>query len=234
MLKEIHEQPEALRQSILGRVDRDDRIGVAELDPLLPILEVRPARGARRLRDRLLRGAGRRRGAPGLDRPAGARQRGLGVPLLPPPLDGETLVIAVTQSGETADTIAPTRYAREQGCPVIAVTNTVGSAITREADAVLFLQAGPEIAVAASKTFVTQVTTLVVLAAAIAKARGTMGVEQELELGAALRALPEAAAKALANARAGARDLARRYVNSRGLHVRRAAATAIRRRWRGR
>ena len=86
----------------------------------------------------------------------------------PPPLDATTLVIAVTQSGETADTIAPTRYAREQGCPIVAVTNTVGSAITREADAVMFLQAGPEIAVAASKTFVTQVTTLAVLAAAIA------------------------------------------------------------------
>jgi glucosamine--fructose-6-phosphate aminotransferase (isomerizing) len=133
----------------------------------------------------------------------------------PPPLDGETLVIAVTQSGETADTIAPTRYAREQGCPVIAVTNTVGSAITREADAVLFLQAGPEIAVAASKTFVTQVTTLVVLAAAIAKVRGALGAEQELELGVALRRLPDDAARALEAAR-GARDLARRYVNSRG------------------
>ena len=89
----------------------------------------------------------------------------------PPPLDEKTLVIAVTQSGETADTIAPTRYARSRGCPIIAVTNTVGSAITREADAVLFLQAGPEIAVAASKTFVTQVTTLVVLAAALGRLR---------------------------------------------------------------
>ena len=115
----------------------------------------------------------------------------------PPPLDADTLVIAVTQSGETADTIAPTRWAREQGCPIVAVTNTVGSAITREADAVMFLQAGPEIAVAASKTFVTQVTTLIVLAAAIAKARGPVGAEQELELGQALRALPEAAARAL-------------------------------------
>ena len=86
----------------------------------------------------------------------------------PPPLDPTTLVIAVTQSGETADTIAPTRYARERGCPIVAVTNTVGSAITREADAVLFLQAGPEVAVAASKTFTTQVATLVMIAAAIA------------------------------------------------------------------
>jgi len=133
----------------------------------------------------------------------------------PPPLDADTLVIAVTQSGETADTIAPTRYAREQGSPIVAVTNTVGSAITREADAVMFLQAGPEIAVAASKTFVTQVTTLVVLAAAIARARGSLGAEQELELGHALRALPGAAARTL-DACAGIPDLARRYVNSRG------------------
>ena len=87
----------------------------------------------------------------------------------PPPLDERTLVIAVTQSGETADTIAPVRLARERGCPIIAITNTVGSAITREADAVLFLQAGPEVAVAASKTFVTQVALLVMLAAAIGR-----------------------------------------------------------------
>src|SRR5439155_5764269 len=134
----------------------------------------------------------------------------------PPPLDGETLVIAVTQSGETADTIAPTRYAREQGCPIIAVTNTVGSAITREADAILFLQAGPEIAVAASKTFVTQVTTLIVLAAGIARIRGTLDEATERELTASLRALPAAAARVLETNAPNAKDLARRYVNSRG------------------
>ena len=76
-------------------------------------------------------------------------------------------------------------------------------------------QAGPELAGAASKTFVTQVTTLVVLAAAIAKARGAIGAEQELELGHALRALPDAAARTLELNRDVA-DLARRYVNSRG------------------
>jgi glucosamine--fructose-6-phosphate aminotransferase (isomerizing) len=98
----------------------------------------------------------------------------------------------------------------------VAVTNTVGSAITRDADAVLFLQAGPEIAVAASKTFVTQVTTLVVLGAAIARARGTLDEADELALGAALRALPAAAARAIEAASAIAPVLARRYVNSRG------------------
>jgi glucosamine--fructose-6-phosphate aminotransferase (isomerizing) len=133
----------------------------------------------------------------------------------PPPLDARTLVVAVTQSGETADTIAPTRYARSQGCPIIAVTNTVGSAITREADAVLFLQAGPEIAVVATKTFATQVTTLILLAAQMAKLRGRLPRERERQLVAELRALPDKAARALVLAEP-AKEMARRYVNSRG------------------
>jgi glucosamine--fructose-6-phosphate aminotransferase (isomerizing) len=216
MLKEIHEQPEALRQSLAGRVGRDDRIHVAEIEPLAAIL--------REITRIELVACGTASyaalvGASALEAWTGLPARvtvGSEFRYSPPPLDRRTLVIAVTQSGETADTIAPTRYARERGCPVIAVTNTVGSAITREADAVLFLQAGPEIAVAASKTFVTQVTTLVVLAAAIGRLRETMGEADELELGAALRRLPEAAARTIESNAPGARELARRYVNSRG------------------
>jgi glucosamine--fructose-6-phosphate aminotransferase (isomerizing) len=215
MLKEIHEQPIALRQSIAGRVTRADRIVVEELAGLGDVLV-----GIRRIE---LVACGTAYYAALIG--AAALQDWTGLPARatvgsefrysPPPLDPETLVIAVTQSGETADTIAPTRLARERGCPVIAVTNTVGSAITREAAAVLFLQAGPEVAVAASKTFVTQVTTLVILAAAIAKARGTLEGGREVSLARALRALPDAAQRTLDLA-AGAADLARRYVNSRG------------------
>jgi glutamine---fructose-6-phosphate transaminase (isomerizing) len=215
MLKEIHEQPESLRQAIAGRVTRKDHIWLEELEGFDETL---------RSIDRVeLVACGTAYYAALVG--AAAIQDWIGIPARatvgsefrygPPPIDERSLVIAVTQSGETADTIAPTRLARERGAPVIAVTNTVGSAITREAHRVLFLQAGPEIAVAASKTFVTQVTTLVILAAAIAKARGALGVEQEQELGAALHALPGAATRALDNA-AGAADLARRYVNSRG------------------
>jgi glucosamine--fructose-6-phosphate aminotransferase (isomerizing) len=134
----------------------------------------------------------------------------------PPPLDEKTLVIAVTQSGETADTLAPTRLARERGCPVIAVTNTVGSAITREADAVMFLQAGPEMAVVATKTFVTQVTTLILLSAAIARARGVLTDDAERELVAALRALPAQAERALKITDEAAERLASRYLDARG------------------
>jgi len=216
MLKEIHEQPEALRQSIAGRVTRDGRIQVEELEPIADAI-----RAATRI-ELVACGSAYYASLVG----AAALQDWTGLPARatvgsefrysPPPLDGSTLVIAVTQSGETADTIAPTRHAREQGCPIVAVTNTVGSAITREADAVVFLQAGPEIAVAASKTFVTQVTTLVVLAAAIAKLRGALGGELEEELAAALHALPAAAQQAIDTAAPAAAALARRYVNSRG------------------
>jgi glucosamine--fructose-6-phosphate aminotransferase (isomerizing) len=215
MLKEIHEQPVALRQSLAGRVTVDGRISAPEVDALADVF--------RRVTRVELVACGTASYAALVG--AAAIQDWTGLPARvtvgsefrysPPPLDGNTLVIAVTQSGETADTIAPTRWARRQGCPIVAVTNTVGSAITREADAVMFLQAGPEIAVAASKTFVTQVTTLIVLAAVIAKARGALGAEQELELGAALRALPDAAARTL-ELSAGVADVARRYVNSRG------------------
>jgi glucosamine--fructose-6-phosphate aminotransferase (isomerizing) len=216
MQKEIHEQPEALRATLAGRVSKEGRISVEELTPLAERL-----RTVERI-ELVACGTAYYASLVG----AMALQAWTGIPAratvgsefryTPPPLDSKTLVIAVTQSGETADTIAPTRFARERGCPVVAVTNTVGSAITREADAVLYLQAGPEIAVAASKTFVTQVATLVILAAAIARTRGSFSEAAELELGAALRALPAAAARTLEAAAAVSPDLARRYVNMRG------------------
>ncbi|HKB28854.1 MAG TPA: glutamine--fructose-6-phosphate transaminase (isomerizing) [Candidatus Limnocylindrales bacterium] len=216
MLKEIHEQPDALRQSLLGRIGRDDTIQVPEIEPLAEAI-----RAATRI-ELVACGSASYAALVG----AAALQAWTDLPARvtvgsefryePPPLDERTLVIAVTQSGETADTIAPTRLARERGCPIIAVTNTVGSAITREADGVLFLQAGPEIAVAASKTYVTQVTTLVVLAAGIARLRGTLDPAAERELATALRALPGAAARVLELNAPTSRALARRYVNSRG------------------
>jgi glucosamine--fructose-6-phosphate aminotransferase (isomerizing) len=216
MLKEIHEQPEALTQSLSGRVTRGEHIQAEELTGMEDVL-----RSVTRVELVAC-------GTASYAAIAGARaiEAWTGLPARvtvgsefrysPPPLDERTLVIAVTQSGETADTIAPTRLARERGCPIIAVTNTVGSAITREADAVLFLQAGPEIAVAASKTFVTQVTTLLVLAASMGRIRGTLPEAEELAVGAALRALPAQAARVIAAAATTTPDLARRYVNSRG------------------
>ena len=217
MLKEMYEQPDALRSCIAGRVTRGDRIIVEELAPVVDLLggidRVELIACGTAFYASLV-------GAAALQELAGIPARatvGSEFRYSPPPLDARTLVIAVTQSGETADTIAPTRLARERGCPVVAVTNTVGSAITREADTALFLQAGPEIAVAASKTFVAQVTTLVILATAIAKTRGTLAPDRERALARALRELPDGARRARENAEAAdVAALARRYVNSRG------------------
>src|SRR3954453_19543014 len=216
MAKEIHEQPEALRQCVAGRVTRDGAIRLDEIagleEQLRTVTRIELVACGSAFYAALV-------GAAALEEWTGLPARatvGSEFRYSPPPLDPKTLVIAVTQSGETADTIAPTRHAREQGCPIIAVTNTVGSAITREAGAVVFLQAGPEIAVAASKTFTTQVTTLVILAAAIAKIRGTFDDAAEQALAAGLHALPELAQQALDAAAATAPAIARRYVNSRG------------------
>ncbi|MCI0347672.1 MAG: glutamine--fructose-6-phosphate transaminase (isomerizing), partial [Chloroflexi bacterium] len=216
MLKEIHEQPEALRGAISGRVSRDGRIRLEELEAIADV--IRAAEGVELVACGTayyasLVGANAIQALAGL--PARATV-GSEFRYSPPPLDSKTLVVAVTQSGETADTIAPARLAVESGCPVIAVTNTVGSAITRLADTVLFLGAGPEIAVAASKTFVTQVATLVALAAAIGRIRGSLDEATERELAAGLRRLPEQAAATLARNAPAAPTLARRYVNSRG------------------
>jgi glucosamine--fructose-6-phosphate aminotransferase (isomerizing) len=215
MLKEIHEQPQALRQCLAGRLGPDGTIRTDELAAVATALA-----GVDRVEFVACGSASYAAlvGAAAVQEWAGLPARvtvGSEFRYSPPPLDGRTLVIAVTQSGETADTIAPTRFAREQGCPIIAVTNTVGSAITREADAVLFLQAGPEVAVAASKTFTTQVLTLVLVAAQIARLRGTLDPAVEAALVGDLRKLPDAAQRALDAAR-GVAEVARRYVGSRG------------------
>jgi glutamine---fructose-6-phosphate transaminase (isomerizing) len=104
-----------------------------------------------------------------------------------PVLDRNTLVIAISQSGETADTLGAVRYARRQRARVLTVCNTVGASIPRESDAVLYTRAGPEICVAATKTFATQLAAMYLVALYLAQVRGTMfvdevaGVVRELE-----------------------------------------------------
>ncbi|HEY1687587.1 MAG TPA: glutamine--fructose-6-phosphate transaminase (isomerizing) [Solirubrobacteraceae bacterium] len=100
------------------------------------------------------------------------------------------IVIGISQSGETADTLAAMRLAREAGARVIAITNVMGSQITREADGVLFTRAGMEIGVAATKTFVCQAALLYLLALRLAELRGTLTSERIAELVGQIRQLP--------------------------------------------
>ncbi|TXH35457.1 MAG: glutamine--fructose-6-phosphate transaminase (isomerizing) [Rhodospirillaceae bacterium] len=106
----------------------------------------------------------------------------------PLPPDGATLVIS--QSGETADTLAALRYAKSEGNKIIAVVNVPESTIAREADVVLQTLAGPEIGVASTKAFTTQLVVLATLAIAAARARGTIDAKREAELSGALIEVP--------------------------------------------
>jgi glutamine---fructose-6-phosphate transaminase (isomerizing) len=108
-----------------------------------------------------------------------------------PVLPEGTLVVGISQSGETRDTIHALRLAAERGARTLAITNLQGTQITREVDSVLYTRAGMEMAVAASKTFTAQVTLLLLLALKLAQARGTLAREEQDSLLAELRALPE-------------------------------------------
>ena len=114
-----------------------------------------------------------------------------------PVLDRQTLVVAISQSGETADTLEAVRHARDQKAKVLAICNTNGAQIPRESDAVLYTHAGPEIGVAATKTFTAQVAAVELVGLALAQARGTKyddEIAREYDL---LAAMPELIAQTL-------------------------------------
>ncbi|MGM0387576.1 MAG: glutamine--fructose-6-phosphate transaminase (isomerizing) [Natrinema limicola] len=179
MLKEIHEQPKALRQCLRGRID--DLDGAVDLEDLADLDHEGPVQfvacgtsyhaalfGAERLRE-----AGVRAQAFLASEYASDRV----------PIDDETLVVGVTQSGETADTLRALREAARAGATTLAVTNTVASSAARECDHALYIRAGPEIGVAATKTFASQQLALALLAFTL----GDGPTREELE---ALRDIP--------------------------------------------
>jgi glucosamine--fructose-6-phosphate aminotransferase (isomerizing) len=140
-----------------------------------------------------------------------------------PVLDRDTLVVAISQSGETADTLEAVRHAREQKARVLAICNTNGAQIPRESDAVLYTRAGPEIGVAATKTFLTQIAATHLVGLALAQARGTKYGDEVAREFAALEAMPALVAETLAviePVRALAREIAdARAVLFLGRHV---------------
>ena len=234
MLKEINEQPQALLSAITGRVTREGRIHLDELATITDALRDGGSGGARGLRQRLLRRPRGGRPHPGVDGAAGPRDGRLGVPLQrrrrstrgrssspsPSPARRPTPSPRPAWPGSAAARSWPSRTPSARRSPA-RPTSCCSS------------RPGPEVAVAASKTFVTQVALLVMLAAAIGRLRDHLALDDELAVGKALRRLPEDAQRALDLA-SGSAELARRYVNSRGLHVRRPRGQRIPRRSRAR
>ena len=188
MLKEIHEQPAALGATLLGRLDADGAVDLSEtgldlsrIDRVL-VIACGTAYHAGLLGKYVIEKLGR---VP-VEVAVASEYR-----YADPIGDERTLVVAVSQSGETTDTLVAAQTARGFGARVLAVTNTQGSLITREADAVLLTKAGPEICVASTKAFVAQIAILDLLALALAAARGALPEEELREIGRGLRRAPE-------------------------------------------
>ena len=190
MRKEIDEQPDAVAETIADRLPAQDRVDLSEL-------EISPEfiAGMRRI---VIVACGTSYHAGLVGRYAIEQWARVPVEMdiaseyryRDPVVGDDDLVIGITQSGETADTLAAMRLARERGATVLALTNIMGSQATRDADAVLYTRAGLEIGVAATKTFTTQVAAMYLLGLWIAQQRGTLPEERLTELIFELKGMP--------------------------------------------
>jgi glutamine---fructose-6-phosphate transaminase (isomerizing) len=195
MLKEIHEQADAVAETIADRTARPDGVDLPELDDDL-------LRGCRRI---VIVACGTSYHAGLIGRYALEEWARVPVEMdiaseyryRNPIVGSGDLVIGITQSGETADTLAAMRLARSRGARVLAVTNIMGSQATRDADGVLFTRSGLEISVAATKTFTAQVAAMYLLALRMAEVRGEMSLDRRRELVAQIKRLPHAIAEIL-------------------------------------
>ncbi len=215
MLKEIDEQPQAVADTMLGRLDEDNR---------LVLDEMRLSDDDLREVDKIIVVACGTAFHAGLVAKY-AIEHWTRIPCevelasefryRDPVLTRSTLVVAISQSGETMDTLMALRHAREQRAKVLAICNTNGSTIPRESDAVLYTHAGPEVAVASTKGYLTQIVACFLVGLYLAQVRGTKYGDEIAAVVDDLRAMPEKMAAVLADldpvralaARAGRRDV---------------------------
>ena len=199
MLKEIHEQADAVADTIGERAARLDSVDLGELGTISDAV----LRDAERI---VIVACGTAYHAGLTGRYAIEQWARIPVEVeiaseyryRNPVVSAKDLVIGVSQSGETADTLAAIRTAQAGGAKVLAVTNVMGSQITRDADGVLYTRAGIEIGVAATKTFVTQVVAFYLLALRLAELRGTLSKQELAEHLAEVKRLPHLIAEVLA------------------------------------
>jgi glucosamine--fructose-6-phosphate aminotransferase (isomerizing) len=216
MLKEIHEQPAAIRDTLRGRIDAKGRLDLDDLRMREEQIE---------LVDKVFVVACGTAFHSGLVAKY-AIEHWVRLPVeieiasefryRDPVLDANTLTLGVSQSGETIDTLEAIRHARAQQSHVIAITNTVGSSIAREADGVLYTHAGPERSVASTKTFVSQMAALHLVALYLAQVRGTMFPVDVAGWVRQLRELPGLADRALQTDEQ-VRSLAQEYQHARDI-----------------
>jgi glucosamine--fructose-6-phosphate aminotransferase (isomerizing) len=211
MLKEIHEQPDAVAETITDRLPELDRVDLDELELEEDFLA--------RLRRIVIVACGTSYHAGLVGRYAIEQWARVPVEMdiaseyryRDPVVGADDLVIGITQSGETADTLAAMRLARERGAKVMAITNIMGSQATRDADTVLYTRAGLEIGVAATKTFVSQVAAMYLFGLWIADARGALDRAEVARLVAELKGIPSAIEEVLASVDERVRAIARTH-----------------------
>ncbi|MFT8887191.1 MAG: glutamine--fructose-6-phosphate transaminase (isomerizing) [Ethanoligenens sp.] len=199
MLKEIHEQPKAIRDTLNSRVMHQKPI---QLDSVTI-----PTEQLQNIQKIYLVACGTAYHAGVIGKYAIEKLARIPVEVdiasefryRNPILNSKTLLVVLSQSGETADTLAALREAKSKGVRVLAVTNVVGSSIAREADDVLYTWAGPEIAVASTKAYTTQLVLMYILALYLAQEKHTMAPEEIESLKTELLSLPEKAEKVLQN-----------------------------------
>jgi len=212
MLKEIFEQPEAIRNTMRGRLDWEEataRFGGLNLSP----------QELRRVRRILFTGCGTswHAGLVGeylietLARLPVEVEYASELRYRNPPLENDTLVFAITQSGETADTLAALREMKRKGLPTLAICNVVGSSIATEADGGIYLHAGPEIGVASTKAYTCQCTVLVLLALYFGRLRH-LGFDDGRRILEHLQQLPDHLTEALQTWEQ-VRDIAEKYAH---------------------
>src|SRR5215216_2046627 len=207
MLKEIHEQADAVAETIADRTVRRDGVDLGDLGAIDDAFLAR-------LRRIIIVACGTSYHAGLIGRYAIEQWARVPVEMdiaseyryRDPVVGPGDLVIGISQSGETADTLAAMRLARERGATVLAITNVMGSQATRDADGVLFTRAGLEIGVAATKTFVCQVAAMYLLALRLAEVRGTLPAERRAELVRDLKRLPHCIDEMLGNGLSAAVD----------------------------
>jgi glutamine---fructose-6-phosphate transaminase (isomerizing) len=211
MLKEIHEQADAVAETIVGRLPGDEGVDLSEValgDSYLRELKrvVIVACGTSYHAGLVGRYAIEEWARVPVEMDVASEYR-----YRNPVVGPGDLVIGITQSGETADTLAAMRLARERGAKVLAITNVMGSQATREADAVLYTRAGLEIGVAATKTFVAQVASMYLLGLRLAELRETIPPDRLVELIAELKHLPSKVEETLAACEERVREVAVAY-----------------------
>ncbi|MBJ7329917.1 MAG: glutamine--fructose-6-phosphate transaminase (isomerizing) [Solirubrobacteraceae bacterium] len=215
MLKEIHEQADAVAETIADRTVREDGVDLDEEGAL----DEQLLAGIQRI---VIVACGTSFHAGLIGRYAIEEWARVPVEVevaseyryRNPVLGEGDLVIGITQSGETADTLAAMRLGRERGATVLAITNVMGSQATRDADGVLFTRAGLEIGVAATKTFLCQVAVMYLLALRLAELQGTLGAPRRRELIADLKRIPHAIAELLEGEEERIQPVAERFAGS--------------------